>query len=157
MRKSAGIVLFRLVEDQPQFFLVHPGGPYWKGKDAGAWSIPKGEFTDAEEPLDAAIREFREETGSDVSGPFIELAPVKQKAGKMVYAWAARGDMDATSIRSNTYRMEWPYKSGKWQSYPEVDEAAWFGLDEALEKINPAQAALLQQLHEILQSDKNAS
>jgi predicted NUDIX family NTP pyrophosphohydrolase len=128
------------------FFLVHPGGPFWKDKDAGAWSIPKGEFTDSEAPLAAAFREFREETGKVVEGDTIELTPIKQKAGKMVYAWAVEGDIEPTTIVSNTFRVEWPYKSGRWQSYPEVDAAGWFTLEEAREKINPAQSAFLTDL-----------
>jgi predicted NUDIX family NTP pyrophosphohydrolase len=152
MRKSSGILLYRNRKEL-EVFLVHPGGPFWKGKDAGAWSIPKGEFTDAEEPLAAALREFREETGHElVQHHFLQLTPVKQKAGKLVYAWAVEGEIDADHITSNTFRVEWPYKSGKWQSYPEVDKAAWFGLKEAFLKINPAQAAFIHELVKLLQS-----
>src|SRR5215216_2048252 len=146
MRKSAGILLYRVQKDIPEFFLVHPGGPFWKGKEKGAWSIPKGEYPEDEEPLHAAKREFEEETGQKISGAFIELQPVKQKGGKLVYAWALEGDIDADEIVSNTYKMEWPYKSGKWQTYPEVDKAAWFNAEEAREKINPAQVALIDDL-----------
>ncbi|MFL5809201.1 MAG: NUDIX domain-containing protein, partial [Flavisolibacter sp.] len=121
MRKSAGILLYRIKDSFPEFFLVHPGGPFWKGKDKAAWSIPKGEFPEDEEPLTAAKREFEEETGKKISGSFIELNPVKQKGGKLVYAWAIEGEIDADKIISNTYKIEWPYKSGKWQTYPEVD------------------------------------
>jgi predicted NUDIX family NTP pyrophosphohydrolase len=128
--------------------LVHPGGPFWKGKDAGAWSIPKGEFTDEEEPLAAAQREFEEETGKKIEGNFVELNPIKQKAGKMVYAWAVEGDINADAVVSNTFKIEWPYKSGKWQSYPEVDKAAWFSAEAAKEKINAAQAAFIDDLVE---------
>src|SRR5690349_5011868 len=113
MRKSAGILLYRVRNKALEVFLVHPGGPFWKGKETGAWSIPKGEFTEEEEPLAAARREFQEETGNTVEGKFVELTPVVQKAGKMVYAWAVEGDIDPDTIISNTYRQEWPYKSGK--------------------------------------------
>ena len=148
MRKSAGILLYRKKNKNLEVFLVHPGGPFWKGKDAGAWSIPKGEFTDDEEPLAAAQREFEEETGKKIEGNFVALNPIKQKAGKMVYAWAAEGDINADAIVSNTFKIEWPYKSGKWQSYPEVDQAAWFSLAVAKEKINAAQAMFIDDLVE---------
>jgi predicted NUDIX family NTP pyrophosphohydrolase len=146
MRKSAGILLYRKQTDHLEVFLVHPGGPFWKGKEKGAWSIPKGEFPEEEHPLAAAKREFEEETGKKILGNFIELSPVKQKAGKLVLAWAVEGEIDADKIVSNSFRVEWPYKSGKWQSYPEVDKAGWFGIDEAKEKINPAQAELIDDL-----------
>lgn len=148
MRKSAGILLYRKKNKNLEVFLVHPGGPFWKGKDAGAWSIPKGEFTDDEEPLAAAQREFEEETGKKIEGNFVALNPIKQKAGKMVYAWAVEGDINADAIVSNTFKIEWPYKSGKWQSYPEVDQAAWFSLAVAKEKINAAQAMFIDDLVE---------
>jgi predicted NUDIX family NTP pyrophosphohydrolase len=150
MRKSAGILLYRLVDKTPQFFLVHPGGPFWKGKDAGAWSIPKGEFAENEDPLAAARREFLEETGTAVEGNFIALNPVQQKGGKQVYAWAVEGDIDADRIQSNSFRLEWPYKSGKWNDYPEVDKAGWFIGEEAKQKINPAQAAFLDEVLQLL-------
>ena len=116
MRKSAGILLFRIKEREPEVFLVHPGGPFWKGKDKGAWSIPKGEFDENEAAIDAAKREFMEETGKSVNGNLIQLNPVKQKGGKLVLAWVVEGDIDANHIISNTYKLEWPYKSGKFQS-----------------------------------------
>jgi predicted NUDIX family NTP pyrophosphohydrolase len=146
MRKSAGILLYRKKEKWVEVFLVHPGGPFWKGKETGAWSIPKGEFTDDEDPLRAARREFTEETGQSVDGRFLELVTVQQKGGKMVYAWALEGDIDADNIVSNTFRQEYPYKSGKWITVPEVDKAAWFSIDEGRKKINPAQALLLDDL-----------
>jgi predicted NUDIX family NTP pyrophosphohydrolase len=145
MRTSAGILLFRRKEGL-EVFLVHPGGPYWRGKEEGAWSVPKGEFTDKEDPLQAAKREFKEETGQPVDGNFIPLKPIQQKAGKMVYTWAVEGDIDADRIESNTFRQEYPYKSGKWITVPEVDKAGWFVLDEARKLMNPAQAALLDDL-----------
>lgn len=144
--QSAGILLYRMHGKELQVLLVHPGGPFWKNKDDGAWTIPKGEFTDGEEALDAAKREFREETGMKVNGKSIPLSPVKQKSGKWIYAWAIMGDIDPATIQSNSFEMEWPPKSGKKQSFPEIDKAAWFTLAEAATKINPAQVALLQEL-----------
>jgi predicted NUDIX family NTP pyrophosphohydrolase len=145
MRASAGILLFKRSPGL-QFFLVHPGGPFWKGKDAGAWSIPKGEFVEPEPPEAAAIREFREETGTLLAGELIPLSPVRQKAGKWVHAFALEGDIDPNNISSNSFSVEWPYRSGRWQQYPEVDEAAWFTYPDAIVKINPAQVALLDEL-----------
>lgn len=145
-RTSAGILLFRRRAGELELFLIHHGGPYWAGKDLGSWSIPKGEFTAQEDPLTAARREFREETGFALEGEFIQLRPIKQAGGKIVYAWAIAGDCDAAGIHSNTYRVEWPPRSGKWQSYPEVDRAEWFTLDVAREKINKAQMALIDEL-----------
>lgn len=146
-KKSAGILLYKLVNNVLQVFLVHPGGPFWKNKDAGAWSIPKGEFTDDEEALDAAIREFKEETGTKISGNFIELSPVKLKSGKLVQAWAVEGDIDASAIKCETsVSIAWPPKSGKFQSFPEIDRGKWFTTDEGKKKINPSQAALLDEL-----------
>lgn len=143
IKQSAGILLYRQTDNLLQVFLVHPGGPFFKNKDAGAWSIPKGEFLDGEEPLAAAQREFEEETGQAVDGDFIELKPVYLKSGKKVYAWAVEGDIDHEVIESNLFEIEWPPKSGKRQSFPEVDRAAWFSIDEAKEKINVAQAGLI--------------
>jgi len=150
MQKSAGILLYKIVNHHLQIFLVHPGGPFWKGKEAGAWTIPKGEFTEDEEPLTAARREFKEETGTEVDGNFFAITPAKQKSGKVVYCWAVEGDINADDIESNSFELEWPYKSGKWQSFPEVDKAAWFSVKEAKEKINPAQVAFIDQLVQIL-------
>ena len=146
MRKSAGILLYRRKEEALEVFLVHHGGPYWQGKDAGAWSITKGEFTAEEAPLDAARREFKEETGIWLSGSFVELTPIKQKGGKLVYAWALEGDLDADAIVCNTFKMEWPPKSGQWKTYPEVDKGAWFTIEEAKQKINASQVALIEEL-----------
>lgn len=148
MRTSAGILLYRKKNNYTEFFLVHPGGPFWKGKDKGAWSIPKGEFTEAEDPLTVAKREFNEETGQTIDGDFIELKPIQQKGGKMVYAWAIEGEADAENIISNTFKQEWPYKSGKWITIPEVDKAGWFGVEEAKEKMNVAQVTLIDDLLE---------
>jgi predicted NUDIX family NTP pyrophosphohydrolase len=150
MRKSAGILLYRRTDNYLELFLVHPGGPFWKGKEKGAWSIPKGEFTNEEEPLQAAKREFQEETGQSIEGKFIPLKTIQQKGGKLVHAWAVEGNIDADHIVSNTFRQEYPYKSGKWSTYPEVDKAGWFSVEEARERINPAQAALIDDLIRLL-------
>lgn len=148
---SAGILLYLIQDDELQVFLVHPGGPYYVRKDDGAWSIPKGEYTGDEEPLTAAKREFEEETGLPVNGSiFIPLQPIKQKGGKTVYAWAVEGNADADKIASNTFKMEYPYKSGKWIEVPEIDRAAWFTVEEASVKINPAQMALIEELQNYL-------
>jgi predicted NUDIX family NTP pyrophosphohydrolase len=146
MRTSAGILLYRKTNNYIEIFLVHPGGPFWKGKDKGAWSIPKGEFTKDEDPLTVAKREFNEETGQTIDGDFIELKPIQQKGGKMVYAWAVEGDADAENIISNTFKQEWPYKSGKWITIPEVDKASWFRVEEAKEKMNAAQVKFVEDL-----------
>jgi predicted NUDIX family NTP pyrophosphohydrolase len=146
MKTSAGIVLYRRKDNFIEVFLVHPGGPFWKGKDKGAWSIPKGEFTREEDALTVAKREFQEETGQSVQGDFQELKPIQQKGGKMVYAWAVEGDVDADNIVSNTFKQEWPYKSGKWIIIPEVDKAGWFSVEEAREKMNAAQVAFVEEL-----------
>jgi predicted NUDIX family NTP pyrophosphohydrolase len=150
MRKSSGILLYRFRKKSPEYFLVHHGGPFWKNKDEGAWSIVKGEFTD-ESPLEAAQREFKEETGTAIDGSFTELTPIKQKAGKLVYAFALEGDIDADAIQSNTFKVQWPPNSGKWQTFPEVDKAAWFSPEEARIRINAAQIAFLDELEALLQ------
>lgn len=144
-KKSAGLLVYRIHNGKPQVFLVHPGGPFWAKKDAGAWSIPKGEFAD-EDPLVAAKREFLEETGITIDGEFKALKQVTQKSGKLVHAWAVEADLDPSQVKSNTFEIEWPPKSGKMREFPEVDRAAWFGLEEALEKINPAQAGFIREL-----------
>ncbi len=149
-RQSAGLLLYRYHVRELQFFLAHPGGPYFANKDEGAWSIPKGEFTKEEEALLAAQREFEEETGQKISGNFIPLQTIKQKGGKLVHAWAVEGDIDAEAVVSNTFNMEYPYKSGKWITVPEVDKAGWFGFEEACIKINPAQKALIEELSDML-------
>jgi predicted NUDIX family NTP pyrophosphohydrolase len=148
MRQSAGILAYRFKEDL-QVFLVHPGGPFFKNKDLGAWTIPKGELAEDEEPLDAAIREFSEETGQELSGDFVQLSPVKQKGGKIVLAWAIEKDINENNIKSNTFQMEWPPRSGKMVSFPEVDKAAWFSVDEAKEKINAAQVAFIDEIYKL--------
>jgi predicted NUDIX family NTP pyrophosphohydrolase len=145
-KNSAGILLYRLRGSEIEVFLVHPGGPFWTKKDAGAWSIPKGEFEADEDPLEAAKREFQEETGFAVEGNFIELTPVKQPGGKVVYAWAVKGDCKAESIKSNTFSLEWPPRSGKRKEFPEVDRAGWFTPEVAREKILKGQLGLLEEL-----------
>ena len=147
-KKSAGILLYK--KSPLRFFLVHSGGPFWKNKELGAWSIPKGEFTDEEDALSTAIREFKEETGQIVEGDFIALQPVKQKGGKIIYAWAVEGDADAANITSNNFSMEWPPSSGKFREFPEVDKSEWMSLEDAMQKINPAQAGLIAQLQELI-------
>jgi|SRR5450432_2655560 predicted NUDIX family NTP pyrophosphohydrolase len=146
MKKSAGILLFRKNKKQLEVLLAHPGGPFWKNKDEGAWSIPKGEFTDDEDALDAAKREFKEETGFNCDGDFIELSAVKLASGKFVYAWALEQDIDAGKIKSNAFEIEWPPKSKKIQSFPEIDKAEWFSLAEAKQKINAKQSAFIDEL-----------
>lgn len=126
LKKSAGILLYRINSSKLEVLLVHPGGPYWAKKDAGVWSVPKGEFEEVEDPLEAAKREMKEETGIKIKGNFIELTPVKLKSGKMIYAWAVCGDCEAENITSNTFELEWPPKSGKREIFPEVDKAEWF-------------------------------
>ncbi len=145
-KNSAGILLHRLRGSRIEVFLVHPGGPFWAKKDAGAWSIPKGEFEAGQDPLEAAKREFKEETGFAVEGNFIELTPVKQPGGKVVYAWAVMGDCEAESIKSNTFSLEWPPRSGKRKEFPEVDRAGWFTPEVAREKILKGQLNFLEEL-----------
>lgn len=143
---SAGLLLFRKTPSGLEVFLAHPGGPFWQARDAGAWTIPKGMIDPGEAPLEAARREFQEETGVVPSGPFHSLGAVKQKGGKVVHAWAWEGDADPEAVRSNTATMEWPRGSGRSLTFPEVDRCAWFALPEAREKINPAQGELLDRL-----------
>ncbi len=143
--------MYRVRDGTTEVLLVHPGGPFWAGKDEGVWSIPKGEFTD-EDPLDAAKREFQEETGFPAAGDFYPLDPIKQTGGKRVFAWAVEGDCDAGTVRSNTFKMEWPPHSGQWKTFPEVDRAAWFTLRQAQEKILKSQRPLLDQLEKMLKS-----
>jgi predicted NUDIX family NTP pyrophosphohydrolase len=147
-KQSAGILLHRAGPAGPEVLLVHPGGPYWANKDAGAWSIPKGEHEEGEDPLACALREFQEEIGTPLAadGELVPLGAVRQRGGKRITAWAARGDVDADAIRSTTFEMEWPPRSGRRREFPEVDRAGWFGLEEARERINPAQAELLDRL-----------
>jgi predicted NUDIX family NTP pyrophosphohydrolase len=144
VKQSAGILLHRAGE----VLLVHPGGPFWAKKDVGAWSIPKGEYEEGDDPRAAALREFEEELGSALPAAtaLIELGTVRQKSGKRITAYAAEGDLDPAAISSNTFEMEWPPRSGRMQEFPEVDRAAWFSIEEAREKLNPAQAEFLVRL-----------
>lgn len=143
---SAGLLLYRFRDGELRVLLVHHGGPFWANKDLGAWSIPKGEVSDGEELLAAACREFREETGASAEGPVVALGQVRQRSGKIVHAWAVRGDFDPRELRSNRFEMEWPRGSGEIRSFPEVDRAAWFDLAEARCHILPAQEAFLDAL-----------
>ncbi len=151
-KQSAGILLYRNINNKLEVFLIHPGGPFFKNKDEGIWSIPKGEFLDDEDALVAAKREFLEETGQVIDGNFTQLSPVKQKSGKIVFAWAVEGNIDHEIIVSNLFEMEWPPGSGKKASFAEVDRAAWFGVDEAKIKINSAQVGLIEELESICTS-----
>ncbi|MDB5000416.1 MAG: hypothetical protein JWR76_1493 [Mucilaginibacter sp.] len=150
LKQSAGILLYRMTDEQLQVFLVHPGGPFFRKKDEGAWSIPKGEYVDGEEPLAAAQREFEEETGQTIRGNFVKLQPVKQKSGKVVQAWAVEGDIDHNAIISNLFEIEWPPKSGKRVSFPEIDRAGWFTIDIAKQKIIPGQMGLIEELEKLI-------
>lgn len=148
-KQSAGILLYRLTGNELEVLLVHPGGPFWAKKDKGAWSVPKGEFTDDEEPFVAAKREFGEELGcSAPNGEYIDLGSIKQSGGKMVYVWAVQGDLDPATVKSNTFRIEWPPKSGQEQAFPEVDKALWVTLDEAEVKLLKGQLPFLGTLIE---------
>jgi predicted NUDIX family NTP pyrophosphohydrolase len=138
--------MFRRRGDELEVLLGHPGGPFWANKDLSAWTIFKGEMAEGDDALATARREFEEETGFRAEGDFLALGSVKQKGGKVVHAWAFEGDLDPAAIHSNSYRVQWPPGSGQWRSFPEVDRAQWFGLDEARRRINPAQVALLDTL-----------
>jgi predicted NUDIX family NTP pyrophosphohydrolase len=153
-KRSAGVLLFRRSGGETEFLLVHPGGPFWKNKDEGAWSIPKGQIESEEEPRACAIRELEEELGPAVAVDperMIELGSVRQRAGKVVEAWAAEGEFDPAALDSNSFSMEWPPRSGRQQEFPEVDRAGWFDLETAREKILPAQAEFLDRLLERLE------
>jgi predicted NUDIX family NTP pyrophosphohydrolase len=151
---SAGLLMYRRAGGRLEVFLVHPGGPFWKNKDAGAWSIPKGLIDPGEEPLAAARREFREETGLEPHGDFLPLGSIQQKAGKVVHAWAFAGDADPESIKSNVTRVELPRGSGRWIQVPEIDRADWFDPAAARQKINPAQAEFIDRLLANLRSSE---
>jgi predicted NUDIX family NTP pyrophosphohydrolase len=152
-KKSAGLLLYRRRQGKLEVFLAHPGGPFWAQKDQGAWSIPKGEHGDDEDPLDAARREFNEETGFKASGPFQSLTPLKQKSGKLVQAFACQGEANPERLQSNTFSLEWPPHSGQHQEFPEVDRAAWFPLEEAKKKIHSGQKGFLDELAKLLEED----
>src|SRR5512138_1810534 len=151
-RQSAGVIAYRRTRGELECFLVHPGGPFWQRKDDGAWSIPKGEFGDDESPEAAARREFNEETGFALAQPMIALKPIKQRSGKIVHPFAVESDFDADAIRSNTFALEWPPRSGAMREFPEVDRAAWFTLAEAQRKILDAQRPILTELADRLKA-----
>jgi len=156
-KKSAGILLFKKLNNEYHFLLVHPGGPLWAKRDLQSWSIPKGEFDDDEDPLLAAKREFREETGFTVTGDFIELDHVRQRSGKIVFPWAVEGDIDISKIRSNDFELEWPPKSGEKKYYPEIDRGEWFPFEVAKEKIIQGQLSVLEQLNRMLNEKDSVS
>lgn len=146
MKKSAGILPYKFVEKQLFFFIAHPGGPFYRKKDNGFWGIVKGEFDEKEEPLQAAIREFKEETNLDMEGPFLELTPRKQKSGKMVYVWAIETDFSTDNLQCNTFQLEWPPKSGKMIEVPELDKFEWFNIETTIAKLIPAQVGFVEEV-----------
>jgi predicted NUDIX family NTP pyrophosphohydrolase len=154
-KRSAGLLVHRRVDGEPEVLLVHPGGPYWAKKDEGAWSIPKGEYELDQDPLQVALREFEEEIGKtppDPSGA-VWLGELRQPSGKIVTAWAVEGDVDVGDVHSNTFELEWPPRSGRTKEFPEVDRAAWFGLEEARRKLLRGQLAFIDRLPELLEGD----
>ena len=151
-KRSAGILLYRTSSAGLEVLLAHPGGPFWRARDAGVWTIPKGGIDEGEEPLAAARREFNEETGFTAEPPFIPLTPLKQRSGKLVIGWACAGDCDPAALSSLHFTMEWPPRSGRMQSYPEIDRAAWFALDEARKRILPGQLPFIDELERIIAS-----
>jgi len=156
-KRSAGILVYRLLGTSLDVLLVHPGGPFWAKKDDGAWFIPKGEINPEEEPRDAAYREFHEELGFPAPpGESLELGTVKNKGGKLIYAWALPGDLDLSTFRSNTFLLEWPPRSGKQVEFPEVDRARYFSLEEALKKMHPAELPLVERLLQLLQGEPHS-
>jgi predicted NUDIX family NTP pyrophosphohydrolase len=149
-KHSAGVLIYRRRAGKIEVLLVHPGGPFWRNRDKAAWSIPKGEFDPDEDALEAARRELGEETGLRVEGPLTPLAPRRQTGGKVIHVWATENDVDISTVRSNTFSMEWPPRSGRMQEFPEVDRADWFPLDLAREKIHTGQTGFLDELEERL-------
>ena len=154
-RQSAGLLVYKRAKSGLQIFLVHPGGPFWAKKDRGAWSIPKGEFAEGEEALAAACREFREEVGQDVAGPFVALTPRRQPSRKMIHAWAVEGEVDAEALVSNEFELEWPPRSGRMQRFPEVDAGTWFTFEEAKGRIQPGQLPILEELAQLLEERRS--
>ncbi len=150
-KTSGGLLLYRRRAGKWEVLLAHPGGPFWARRDEGAWSLPKGELDEGEEPLAAAVREFEEETGQAPGGPFLALGSVRQKAGKVVHGWAFEGDLDPTGFRSATFQMEWPRGSGRMAEFPEVDRVEFFRLDEARRRLNPAQTVFIDRLERALE------
>ncbi|ACU63277.1 NUDIX domain-containing protein [Chitinophaga pinensis] len=149
-KQSAGILLYRRQAKRLEVFLGHPGGPFWAKKDQGSWSVPKGEYLEGEEPLQAAIREFEEETGYRPDGDFIQLTTIRQKGHKTVHCWAVEGDLDPDKLVSNDFEMEWPPRSGKMKSFPEIDRGAWFSVEMARKKILERQAAFIDELVQLI-------
>lgn len=149
-KQSAGLMMYRYRHQMLEVLLVHPGGPFWRNKDEGAWSIPKGEYEEGQDPFETARREFREETGYDANGNFIALAPLRQTSRKIIAAWAFEGNCDSEKIVSNLFTLEWPPKSGKHAQFPEVDRAAWFSIPTARQKILKGQLGFIDQLCRIL-------
>ncbi len=156
-KHSSGIMMYRRTGDKIEILLVHPGGPFWAKKDQAAWSIPKGEHSEDENPLDAAIREFHEETGFSVSGDFIDLGEVKQPNRKIIHAWTIEGDCNPEELASNTFEIEWPPKSGRFQNFPEVDRAAWFSPSVARTKLHKGQVVFVDLLLSKLGQDDTSS
>ncbi|MBA3680903.1 MAG: NUDIX domain-containing protein [Bacteroidetes bacterium] len=154
MKQSAGILVYRIKNKSLEILLVHPGGPFWVKKDIGAWTIPKGEPGEAEDLLITAKREFVEETGKEITGSFIELKPIKQKSGKLIFAWAIESEFNVSELKSNMFEIEWPPGSAKKKSFPEIDKAEWFNKEKALIKINSGQQGLINELEEILKQNK---
>lgn len=151
MKKSAGLLMFRREpQGTLQVLLAHPGGPYWRGRDAGAWTLPKGEYQEPEEPLAAALREWDEETGFPTQGPFLPLGDVTLKSGKRITAWAFEGNCDPGALQCDMFEMEWPRHSGRMQHFPELDRAEWFDIDEARSRINETQSAFLDRLEQLV-------
>lgn len=149
-KQSAGILLYRINGAEVEVLLVHPGGPFFRSKDKGSWTVPKGELLAGEAALTAAVREFKEETGYVPDGDFIQLKPIVQKGGKEVLCWAVKGDLDPAAIISNTFPLEWPPKSGKMVDFPEIDQARWFSLTNAADYINERQRDFLDELHDVI-------
>ncbi len=154
LKQSAGLLMYRVVAQRLQVLLVHPGGPYFANKDLGSWTVPKGEVAPDEDLFATALREFQEETGIRPNGPFLTLSPIKQKGGKVVHVWAFKGDCDPSKLESNTFQMEWPPKSGHMVEFPEIDQAQFFDLETAAQKIIPAQIPLLEELDRKTKSDQ---
>lgn len=154
--RSAGLLMFRRATGGVELLLAHPGGPFWARRDDGAWTLPKGEIGDGEEPLATALREFEEETGHAPAGPFLPLGSVRQKGGKEVWAWAFEGDFDPGRLRCNTFEIEWPPRSGRHQSFPEVDRVGWFDGEQARRKLLPAQVPFVDRLLALLQHAPDA-
>ena len=145
MATSAGVLVFRRIRAEPEFLLAHPGGPFWRKRDVGVWSVPKGLLEPAEAPLDAAVREFGEETGLSLPGSLRPLEPIRQTGGKVVFCWACEADLDLTAFRPGAFEMEWPPRSGRTALFPEIDRLEYFGADEALVRVLPAQAPLIHE------------